>query len=338
MENSKDEELYSLLSYVYKLIENWENSMGFLERIRSISIYGMGLMGTSLAYALKTSQNFKGKIYGYVKSERSKIWIEENTLVDKAFLSEDKEGIEYLLNSDMILIGLPVLEAMEFIKNLSKWQYTGLISDMCSTRWELESLVRDLEKISKIRFIGSHPICGSEESGPQYYVPDLYKNKLCIIINKIQNHIETDRHIEDLQLVTNFWKELGMEIVYMDAESHDFILSYLSHSPHIISSILATIIGKKEIILKLNQKSSLPILGGGLRDMIRIAGSNPKMWYDIIKTNKKNIIISLKDFKKELETVIHNIENNFEDWWFDWQSLAKDYKNIIYGNSKSEKD
>lgn len=311
--------------------------MSYLSKIHRISIYGMGLMGTSLAYSLKTNSKFKGEIVGFVKSLESKKWLETQFDIDKIFTSEEEEGLKNLLSSDLVVIGLPVLDSISFIKKLSSLDFNGLITDMGSTRWELEQEVRKIEKAKKIRFIGSHPMCGSEESGPKSFVKDLYKNKLCILIHKMEPNQEIDRNQQDLELISNFWKELEMKIFYVDAKSHDFILSYLSHTPHILSSILSTTIGKKKEILKKNMESPIPILGGGLRDMIRIAGSNPKMWYDIIQTNKENILLSLKEFQKELETTIHYIENNFEEWWFNWQNQAKEYRNLIYGNSKYEK-
>ncbi|GIX43353.1 MAG: hypothetical protein KatS3mg129_3086 [Leptospiraceae bacterium] len=127
-----------------------------------------------------------------------------------------------------------------------------------------------------------------------------------------------------------------MKILFLDAESHDYIVSYLSHAPHILSSILATIIGKKEFIINKNLEAPIPILGGGLKDMIRIAGSNPKMWYDIIITNKENIILALKDYQKELNKMIEMLEKNegFEEFWFDWQEQSKIYRDKIYGNKK----
>lgn len=311
--------------------------MSYLAKIQRISIYGMGLMGTSLAYSLKTNPNFKGEILGFVKSLESKKWLETQFFIDKIFTSDEEEGLKELLLSDLIVIGLPVLDSISFIRKLASLNFKGLITDMCSTRWKLEQEVRKIEKANQIRFIGSHPMCGSEEAGPKSFVKELYKNKLCILIPNMEPNQEIDRNKKDLELIFKFWEELEMKIFYMDAKTHDFILSYLSHTPHILSSILSTTIGKKKEILTKNIESPIPILGGGLRDMIRIAGSNPKMWYDIIQTNKENILFSLKEFQKELETTIHYIENDFEEWWFNWQNQAKEYRNSIYGNSKYER-
>ncbi len=308
--------------------------MKILNHINKICIYGMGLMGTSLAYSLKNHKNFTGVIYGIVKSKKSKDWIEQQNLVDKVILSEENPK-DLILDSDLIIIGLPVLNTIEFLKEISQWNYKGFITDMSSTRYHIELTVRELEKHSTLRFIGSHPMCGSELSGPEGYVKDLYLNKLCIIINRLKEQQSNDRDQSDLQFLRSFWQELGMHILEIDAETHDYLLSYLSHSPHILSSILTRTIGKKDYILKQNKNSPIPIYGGGLRDMIRIAGSNPKMWYDIIHTNKDNILKCLKEFQEELHHFIHILENEydtFEEIWFEWQNQAKEYRDKIYGN------
>lgn len=302
-----------------------------MNKIKKVCIFGMGMMGTSLSYSLRFHPNFRGKIIGIVKSPKSKEWIEKQGLADKVFLSEEN-FLSELLNSDFLIIGLPVLNAIELIQQLVQWEYEGIITDMCSTHYELEKTVRHLEKSFSLRFVGSHPICGSEVSGPEGFVKDLFKNKLCIIINKLNQNDNEDRNKEDLEFIKNFWKEIGMSILILDAQSHDYLLSYLSHTPHILSSLLATNIGKKEFILNKNLESDVPILGGGLKDMLRIAGSNPKMWYDIIKTNKKNILLALEDFKKELEVFIHHLhQNNFEEFWFNWQNQSKEYRDKLYG-------
>ncbi len=309
-----------------------------MNQFKNICIYGMGLMGTSLAYSLKQHPEFNGTILGIVKTIKSKNWIENNNLVDKVYIS-DENNWEEILNSDIIIIGLPVLNTIEFLKEISQKHYKGIITDMSSTRYELEKQVRILEDKYDLRFIGSHPMCGSEVSGPEGYVKNLFLNKLCIVIDRLEENQEIDRNKEDLYIITNFWKKIGMHILSLDAKTHDYILSYLSHSPHILSSILATIIGKQKTIIETNNQSPLPILGGGLRDMIRIAGSNPKMWFDIIATNKSNILKSLKDFKNELNQFIEELElfiqddrNNFEHFWYNWQNQSKIYRDEIYGN------
>lgn len=307
--------------------------MKILSNLKKISIYGMGLMGTSLAYSIKNHPDFNGKVFGIVKSTKSKEWIEQQAFIDKVILSEENPK-EMIIDSDLIVIGLPVLNTIEFLKEIAHWDFKGIITDMSSTRYLIESTVRELEKHNSLKFIGSHPICGSELAGPQGYVKDLYLNKLCIIINRLQEKQSIDREEFPLEFVRTFWQELGMYTLEIDAESHDYLLSYLSHSPHILSSILTRTIGKDDYIIKKNKSSPIPIYGGGLRDMIRIAGSNPKMWYDIICTNKQNILKSLKEFQEELNEFINILEhtsNSFEDIWFRWQNQAKEYRDQIYG-------
>jgi len=307
-----------------------------IENLKHVCIYGMGLMGTSLAYSLKNHAKFKGKISGIVRSEKSQKWIKDYHLADEVYLSTDSLVKSIVLDSDFLIIGLPVLDTIDLIHQLIDWKYDGLVTDMCSTRYVLEEQIRSLEKIYPLRFIGAHPMCGSEVSGPEGFVKDLYVNKLCIIIDRLKEEDLQDRNKNDLEKVIAFWKEIGMHIFLLDAQMHDYIVSYLSHAPHILSSILATIIGRKDVIIKKNLESTVPILGGGLKDMIRIAGSNPKMWYDIIETNKKNILSALKDYQEELNHIIDVLSNNndIKAFWFDWQNQSKKYRDSIYGNPK----
>jgi prephenate dehydrogenase len=307
-----------------------------IENLKHVCIYGMGLMGTSLAYSLKNHAKFKGKISGIVQSEKSQKWIKDYHLADEVYLSTDSLVKPNVMDSDLLIIGLPVLDTIDLIHQLVDWKYDGLVTDMCSTRYVLEEQIRSLEKIYPLRFIGAHPMCGSEVSGPEGFVKDLYVNKLCIIIDRLKEEDLQDRNKNDLEKVIAFWKEIGMHIFLLDAQMHDYIVSYLSHAPHILSSILATIIGRKDVIIKKNLESTVPILGGGLKDMIRIAGSNPKMWYDIIETNKKNILSALKDYQEELNHIIDVLSNNndIKAFWFDWQNQSKKYRDSIYGNPK----
>jgi prephenate dehydrogenase len=307
-----------------------------IENLKHVCIYGMGLMGTSLAYSLKNHAKFKGKISGIVRSEKSQKWIKDYHLADEVYLSTDSLVKPNVMDSDLLIIGLPVLDTIDLIHQLVDWKYDGLVTDMCSTRYVLEEQIRSLEKIYHLRFIGAHPMCGSEVSGPEGFVKDLYVNKLCIIIDRLKEEDLQDRNKNDLEKVIAFWKEIGMHIFLLDAQMHDYIVSYLSHAPHILSSILATIIGRKDVIIKKNLESTVPILGGGLKDMIRIAGSNPKMWYDIIETNKKNILSALKDYQEELNHIIDVLSNNndIKAFWFDWQNQSKKYRDSIYGNPK----
>ncbi|MCS7205266.1 MAG: prephenate dehydrogenase/arogenate dehydrogenase family protein [Leptospiraceae bacterium] len=309
--------------------------MSVLTSFRNVIIYGMGMMGTSLAYALKNHPSFKGRIIGVVRNEKSKTWILENQLADEVWLSEEAEIFSRLKEVDFLIIGLPVLDTLDLLEKLEEIRFSGLITDMGSTRIQIENKARQLESSFPLRFVGAHPICGSEHSGPEGYVKNLFENKLCIIINRLSQNHQEDRNPKDQEAVSSFWQELRMKVFLMDAETHDYVLSYLSHAPHILSSVLSTIIGRNKIITRWNQESPIPILGGGLRDMLRIAGSNPKMWFDIISTNKQNILQTLKDYQKELEYLISIFENDeWKDWWWEWQTKAKIYRDTLYGNSQ----
>ncbi len=312
--------------------------MSLISLLEQVYIYGMGMMGTSIGYALKKNPNFKGEIIGIVRSEESKKWLLQEGLANKVFLDTDEKLKIFcdIKKNSLLIIGLPVIKTISLLETIANYKLNILVTDLSSTRWEIENKVRFLEKHSYFQFVGAHPICGSELSGPKGYVPDLYKNKLCILIDRLYESSDFDRDPESFKKIQQFWEELEMKIYVMDASSHDMILAYLSHNPHIVSSLITTIIGQKPEIIKKNYESPVPLFGGGLRDMIRIAGSNPQMWYEIIMTNKNNIINSLIHFHKELGKFINNLkdmdEEEFKEFWFSWQDNAKLKRDQLYGN------
>ena len=149
-----------------------------------------------------------------------------------------------------------------------------------------------MQKVKNVNFIPSHPISGSEVSGPEYGNRDLFKDKWCVItpFSKTKK--------KQIKLLSQFWKKLGSKILIMDTKKHDQIFSITSHLPHLIAYNLvktATDIEKKK------KYDVIKFSAGGLRDFSRIAASNEIMWRDIFFTNKKNIILSIDEFIKNLK-------------------------------------
>ncbi|GIX43352.1 MAG: hypothetical protein KatS3mg129_3085 [Leptospiraceae bacterium] len=175
-----------------------------IQSLKNVCIFGMGLMGTSLAYSLKKHDNFNGKITGIVRTTKSKEWIVKQKLADEVYLADTHNLESIIKRTDFLIIGLPVLDAIDLIEKLVNWRYEGLITDMCSTRFELEKKIREKEQKFRLRFVGSHPMCGSEVSGPEGYVKDLYINKLCILINKLSKEDQEDRSKRRIKSYRNF--------------------------------------------------------------------------------------------------------------------------------------
>ena len=280
-------------------------------------------MGGSLSLAIKKT-SFKGCITGIVRSMKSLEEAQKSKVADKLLLEEDflKEKLWY--EYDLIIFSLPVDLTCEKI-NLIPDDYPGYITDLGSTKKEILDTVSK-KFLHKHNYFSSHPMTGSEHSGVAFAKEDLYKGKLCILTREKNTTDDSVLHIE------NFWKELGSITIEITAHDHDEILSYLSHSPHILSSLLVTWANSSPIVRSYTDKSPIPLSGGGFRDMSRIAGSNPEMWEAIISTNKKEILNSLKHFNSELEILISVLENSTHEnsgYWKAYFEKSKKARNHI---------
>ena len=144
----------------------------------------------------------------------------------------------------------------------------------------------------------SHPISGSEVSGPKYGNANLFKNKWCIIIK--------DKNVLKQKKVERFWKSLGSKIIIMNPDDHDKIFSVTSHLPHLIAYNL---IKTAQDFQKKKNKNLIKFSAGGLRDFSRIAASNEIMWRDIFFNNKRNIVSAINLFINNLNSFKKNIKN-----------------------------
>lgn len=292
--------------------------------LNRIMIYGAGMMGASLAHALRYHEAFSGEIICVVRSERSAAALRKKNVADSILVDVNPAELASY-DPDFVVFGTPVLSLVEMLPQL---RLNCPVTDMGSTRMAIELAARQ----TPLRFIGSHPMCGSENSGPEALVPDLFNNRLCIIIHGVEG---VDRDEALLNCIEAFWKDLGMYTYRLDAKTHDRIVAGLSHAPHFISSALAMTYLSDPLILSRNEESPVAITGGGLRDMLRIAGSNPVMWRDILATNQRPILDFLRSFRAELDRLIENAGRSDMDWVLTYQAKAHEIRDRIYGNGKT---
>lgn len=278
------------------------------------------MMGASLADALRKTPSFSGKILGAVRSQASADFIRSHGVCDEIHVVASHEAalerLSKLPDSSLIVIGLPVRSAVEFTSGLAGLPH--LVTDMSSTRRAIE------RSAGKVRFVGSHPICGSEDTGPQALRVGLFENRLCII-TPLQSSLP-----QDVTDISTFWKSIGMNVMTMDAEEHDTILAYLSHAPHFISGLMATW-GMSLPVKNAIDKSPAPLTGGGFRDMVRIAGSNPEMWIDILETNGDQIKAVMQEFHKDLGALLSGWDARSESEWLVWLKEARKRRNKLSG-------
>ena len=266
-----------------------------------VAIVGLGLMGGSLALDLK-KYNLATKIIGYDRNQKHRKEALELGLVD--------EVVEFdaIKSADIIFLAIPVEGIIEALQNLKDVAKTTTIIDLGSTK---AKIVATCPSQIRTNFVAAHPMTGTEYSGPLAALEGLYYDKIVVLCNIEEN----DRlHKERAE---NIFVAIGMQIVYMDAKEHDLHAAYISHLPHAISYALANSVLKQE-----DPKSILILAAGGFRDMSRLAKSSPKMWSDIFKQNKKNLLISLEVFKKELRYAKELIEKERWEELQEWMEHA----------------
>ncbi|TGK88410.1 prephenate dehydrogenase/arogenate dehydrogenase family protein [Leptospira bourretii] len=256
-----------------------------------VLVYGMGLMGGSLALAIR--EKFPNtEITAVVRSEKSKTTILTKHLADFVFLQNEFQTPNWS-NYDLVVFSTPVESILKIIPTLPKSGNTIFI-DLGSTKETIVSAVESYFGDITHNYISTHPMCGSEQAGPDAAVPDLYVDKLCILTSP------KSASNASLEWVRSFWEKIGSWTLEMDSQSHDETLAYLSHLPHVISTLLVNVAGSNPTTKKEILESSKPITGGGFRDMSRIAGSNPDMWISIFKENQRFLLKSIDDLIQQL--------------------------------------
>ena len=261
-----------------------------------ILIVGCGLIGSSVLRA-SINKKISKKIFIYEISKKniSKIKKINSKLIILKNLDKRISDI------DLVILCTPMSQYEKIIPKLNMHlQKESIITDVGSTKSNVDLLIK--KKLNKtLDWIMSHPIAGSEVSGPEFGNKNLFKNKWCIII-KDKNKIKFNRIIK-------FWKKLGSNIAIMDKTEHDKIFAITSHLPHLIAYNL---IKTAQDFQKKYKKNLVKFSAGGLRDFSRTAASNEIMWKDIFFSNKENMINSIDSFIKNLKIFKKNI-NKFDE-------------------------
>jgi len=262
---------------------------------KKICIIGCGLIGSSLARAIK-KYNLSEKI---VSSNRSDI-VNKKVLGLKIVDDSSSDTQKMAKDSDLIIIATPLSSYENVILKIKNSLKNGMIlTDVGSVKERVISLVE--KAIPKdVSWIPSHPIAGTEESGPEAGFSELFKNRWCILTpsKKAKG--------KDIDTLKSFWKKIGSKVDIMDAKQHDYILSITSHIPHLVAyNIVNTSINIQEE----KQSAIIKYSAGGLRDFTRIAASNPIMWRDIFIQNKTNTSREIEKFIANLEDLKNAIEN-----------------------------
>ncbi len=307
---------------------------------RSILIYGMGMMGASLAHALR--HHSSARVAGVVRSDSSAAFLRGHNLADEVLVIPDEEaaaGLD-LGPYDLIVLGTPVSSVLKLAGALSLSSFRGILTDMSSTRRDVQAAFAGKDDVT---FVGSHPMCGSEDRGPQAAVPELFLNRLCILTPLQPDerpHLPEAVYASALARVESFWQSLGMKTFVLDADDHDEVLAYLSHGPHLISSLLS-LWAESPAVLNAGERAPMPITGGGFKGMARIAGSNPEMWTAILQSNRDHLRAAMRGFRAQLDALIDDLDKALpgdadSERWQEWFRRARLARNRLCGYPEDE--
>ncbi len=265
---------------------------------KKICIIGCGLIGSSLAKAIK-----KNNISDLVVSSNRSDWVNKKVIELKIVDEASEDTKKMVEDSDLIIIAAPLSSYQDIILKIkNSFKDGAILTDVGSVKEGIMNLVE--KNVPKnISWIPSHPIAGTEDSGPESGFAELFVNRWCILTPS------SNSKKNDIKLVERFWKKIGSKVDIMDVTKHDYILSITSHLPHLIAYNIVT------TSLNIQDEKEANIVkysAGGLRDFTRIAASNPIMWRDIFIENKKNTSKMIDIFIENLEDLKKAIENEDE--------------------------
>jgi len=263
--------------------------------MKNILIIGCGLHGSSVLRSIHKNK-LADKVYIYEKSKKNISRIKNLKLPGKV-VSSLKEAVT---KSNFIIFCTPMSEYKNIIMKINNYiSPNTLITDVGSSKIESSKIIKKFLK-KGIAWTSSHPIAGSEVSGPQHGKSNMFEGRWCILIK------EKNTSKKNLNFLKKFWEKIGSKVTIMSPEKHDKIFSITSHLPHLIAYNL---VKSAQDFEKKQSYDLIKYSAGGLRDFSRIAASNEIMWRDIFFNNNKNIsnaidlfIKNLKSFKSDINS------------------------------------
>ena len=259
-----------------------------------ISIIGCGLIGSSILRAVE-EKKLATKISVYDKSSKVVDYLKKNFSVEICANISD-----VVKHSDLVVIASPLSSYKEILLSIhTSLKENVILTDTGSAKKEVNKIISNLN-LKNVNWIASHPIAGTEYSGPEAGFASLFKNRWCII--SADKEVAEDK----IKSLENFWSKLGSKTKLMTFEDLDYVLSLTSHLPHAVAySIVKTAINKEDKF----KDDVIQYSAGGLRDFTRIAASDPLMWKDIFIDNSENILKVLDNFSENFNEIKDAIKN-----------------------------
>ena len=288
-----------------------------------VSIIGCGLIGSSILRAVE-EKKLASKISVYDKSSKVTDYLKKNFSVEICSNISD-----VVKDADIVIIASPLSSYKEILLSIqSNLKENVILTDSGSAKKEVNKIICNLN-LKNVNWIASHPIAGTEYSGPEAGFASLFKNRWCII--SADKKVAEDK----IKSLENFWSKLGSKTKFMTFEDHDYVLSLTSHLPHAVAySIVKTAINNEDKF----KDDVIQYSAGGLRDFTRIAASDPLMWKDIFIDNSDNILKVLDNYSKNLNEIKDAIKNKDSEKLLEiFSSTKKVRKEIIEAGQDTDK-
>lgn len=285
-----------------------------------LGLIGCGLMGGSFAMALKQA-GLVERVVGYSKSPTTTEQARLMGIIDE----EAPSALLAVSGADLVLIAVPVAASEATFKSIKHLVTPSmLVMDLGSTKRDVVEAACSVlgERISS--FVPAHPITGKEVSGVEHATPDLYTGRQVILTPIERTNVAHLKKAEDL------WNALGCTVRQMSPEAHDAAFAAVSHLPHLLAFALISSVYSQEL-----GREYVSLAGPGFRDFTRIAGSDPKMWRDIMMANRAELLAQSQAFKNTLGSLEAMIANGNGDALESLLSLASQVRSKWQMNSFS---
>lgn len=277
-----------------------------------IAIVGTGLIGGSMAMSLRKA-NFATQILGVEKNQANATAAVERGIVDRVVSLE-----EAVADSDVVIVSIPVNETEKIILPLLDIVDRQVVFDVGSTKGSLCCLVSAHKKAG--RFVATHPMWGTEYSGPMAAVDNGFEGKTVVICEPEASDSDA------LGITKQIYDTLRMKVVYMKADAHDIHAAYVSHISHVTSFALANTVLEKEK----EESAIFEMASAGFESTVRLAKSNPEMWLPIFMQNRENVLDVLNEHISQLKKFRSCFEKDNYEYMRTLIENANKIKKIIH--------
>jgi prephenate dehydrogenase len=279
-----------------------------------MAVIGVGLIGGSLALALKES-GFVGEVVGCGRGKPNLETALKLGIIDRY----ERDPRKAVAGADLVFLATPVRSLAAMVAEIAPALKPGaILTDGGSVKGEVLRAINPLVP-DGVRFVAGHPIAGTENSGAEAAFPELYTGKRCILTPDAQTDAQA------LEAVTAMWQAAGSEVVCMSAEKHDRVLAAISHLPHMVAYSLVNAVGSYDHY----EENILEYSAGGFRDFTRIASSDPTMWRDIALTNQGALLEMMEQFESFFSELKEDVRKGDLDRLLEFFARSKELRDAI---------